>query len=276
LVEETVTMPQPKSTDRKSRVKRGETTALYEQIRRSILADIWKGLYSPGDLLPSESELGSHFGVNRLTVRQAVHRLANEGFVRPLHGRGYQVTSATLSGDFLTTPSLSHYLQELGLETETRILSQEVVEADSEVATALELKAGAPTIQILRQRLVLNAPIAVEEAYYDAEKYKRLIDLDISRRSLLETLYRDFGIRVARVTTELRAEQADGRAELLGIAPTNPLLVAKTIMYDLNNDPIECGLAYYHTERVQPTFKSIIAPRSWPYDALPSQASDGS
>ncbi len=264
-------MPQTKSTDRKSRVKRGETTALYEQIRRSILADIWRGLYRPGDLLPSESEMGSHFGVNRLTVRQAVHRLANEGFVRPLHGRGYQVTSATLSADFLTTPSLSHYLQELGLETETRVLSRDVVEAGPEVATALGVKAGAPTIQILRQRLVLNAPIAVEEAYYDAEKFKRLIDLDLSRRSLLETLYRDFGVQVARVTTELRAEQAGGRAELLGIVPTDPLLVSKTVMYDLNSDSIECGLAYYHTERVQLTFNSTIAPRSWPYDALPAQ-----
>jgi GntR family transcriptional regulator len=264
-------MPQAKSTSRKSGVKRGETTALYEQIRRSVLADIWRGLYRPGDLLPSESEMSAYFGVNRLTVRHAVHRLANEGFVRPLHGRGYQVTSATLSADFLTTPSLSHYLRELGLETETRILSRDVVEAEPAVSLALGLKAGVPTIQIVRYRLVLNAPIAVEEAYYDAEKFKRLIDLDLSRRSLLETLYRDFSVRIARVSTELRAELAGGRAELLGIAATDPVLVAKTVMYDLDSDPIECGMAYYHTERVQLTFNSTIAPRSWPYDALPGQ-----
>src|SRR5579864_9354582 len=81
--------------------------ALHQQIRRSILTDIWQGLYRPGDLLPSEKELSQRFGVNRLTVRQAVHALANQGHVRPLQGRGYQVRSATLSADVLTVVSLS-------------------------------------------------------------------------------------------------------------------------------------------------------------------------
>src|SRR5579864_6911014 len=76
--------------------------ALHEQIRRSILTDIWRGLYRPGDLLPSEKELGRHFGVNRLTVRQAVHALANQGHIQALQGRGYQVRSATLSTEVLT------------------------------------------------------------------------------------------------------------------------------------------------------------------------------
>ena len=162
------TMPRTVSSKAKSPLKRGASTALYQQIRKSILTDIWSGLYHSGDLLPSESDLSAHFGVNRLTVRQAVHALANQGFVRPLHGRGYQVTSTTLSADVLTSTSLSHYLQELGLESETSILSTELAVASSEVTDALGLRRGAKTVKITRHRLVLNAPIAVDEAFYDA------------------------------------------------------------------------------------------------------------
>jgi len=258
-------------SDNTSPLKRGASTALYQQIRRSILTDIWSGLYRSGDLLPSESDLSAHFGVNRLTVRQAVHALANQGFVRPLHGRGYQVTSTTLSDDVLTTTSLSHYLQELGLESETIILSTEIVVPASEVTDALGLRRGAKTVKITRHRRVLEAPIAVDEAYYDASKFEELLHIDLNHRSLLEALYRVFDLRIGRTATELRAELANGRAELLGVSPSDPVLLAKSVMYDLNDNAVECGFAYYHRDRVKLTFSAPIDPGSWPYGGLPVQ-----
>ncbi len=261
----------PRSVSKsKSPLKRGASTALYQQIRRSILTDIWSGLYRSGDLLPSESDLSAHFGVNRLTVRQAVHALANQGFVRPLHGRGYQVTSTTLSADVLTTTSLSHYLQELGLESETSILSTELVVSNSEVADGLGLRRGAKVVKITRHRLVLNAPIAVDEAFYDAAKFEGLLQVDLTHRSLLEALYKVYDLRIGRTATELRAELANERAELLGIPASAPVLLAKSVMYDLNDNAVEVGFAYYHSDRVKLTFSSPIDPRSWPYGGVPT------
>lgn len=262
-------MARPVSTNNRSPLKRGASTALYQQIRQSILTDIWSGLYRAGDLLPSESDLSAHFGVNRLTVRQAVHALATQGFVKPLHGRGYQVTSTTLSADFLTTTSLSHYMQELGLESDTRILSKEVVVPSSEVSDGLGLRRGARTVKITRHRLVLDAPIAVDEAYYDATKFEELLHIDLTHRSLLEALYRVFDLRIGRIATELHAELAGERAELLGISASDPVLCAKAVMYDMDDNPVECGFAYYHRDRVKLTFNAPIDPGSWPYGGLP-------
>ncbi|MCU1491831.1 MAG: GntR family transcriptional regulator [Acidimicrobiaceae bacterium] len=249
---------------RESPLRRG-TTSLYEQIRRSVLTDIWRGIYRPGDLLPSESDLSEHFGVNRLTVRQAVHMLANQGFVRPLHGRGYQVTSSTLSAEFLTTASLSHYLRDLGLDTTTKVLDAELVTATAEVTDALGLRRGSETVRITRLRSVLDRPVAIDEAYYDSERFSRLLGADLGQTSLLELLYTMFGIQIARVTTELGAELAGERGDLLGAAPNDPLLVSKAVMYGLEDDPIECGFAYYQSERVKLSFNSPIDPHSWPY-----------
>lgn len=43
---------------------------------------------APGERLPSEAELIEHFGVARMTVRQAVQELRSEGLVVAEHGRG--------------------------------------------------------------------------------------------------------------------------------------------------------------------------------------------
>ena len=64
--------------------KRPKYTLAAEQIRQRIL----EGAFQPGDRLPSERELAALFGVAFLTVRQALHHLAEAGFVERHHGRG--------------------------------------------------------------------------------------------------------------------------------------------------------------------------------------------
>jgi GntR family transcriptional regulator len=246
-------------------LSREDAVSLHEQIRRSILADIWRGLYNPGDLLPSEKELSTRFGVNRLTVRQAVHALANQGHVRPLKGRGYQVRSNVLSADALTVISLSRYLQEVGLETETKLLDTSVVPAVPEVADALGIHPGSQVIQITRVRLVLNSPIVVEEAFYDAEKFEHLLDVDLSHKSLIDTLFREFDLRIGRVAAELKAGLAGQRGEALGLTPESPVLIASIVMYDLDDSPVELGIAYYHSDRARMTVTSPVDPGTWPY-----------
>jgi DNA-binding GntR family transcriptional regulator len=248
-------------------VSRDSALALHEQIRRAILTDIWKGLYRPGDLLPSEKELSVHFGVNRLTVRQAVHALANQGHVRPMQGRGYQVRSATLSADVLTVISTSHYLQELGLETKTRTLGTTIVPAQAEVAEALGLRRGADTIKIVRQRFAQDVLIALDEVYYDADKFPDLLEADLDHYSLTETLFRKFDLRIGRVSTTLQAGVAGRRAELLDSSPDSPILIASTLMFDLEESPVELGVNYYHSERIKLTINAPVDPSSWPYGA---------
>ena len=255
----------PTSATRSPALDREASLSLHEQIRRLILTEIWQGLYRPGDLLPSEKDLSERFGVNRLTVRQALHALVNQGHARSLQGRGYQVRPPVLSTDVLTVVSFSHYLEEIGVDVETKLLGTSTVSAEPEVAEALGIHPGNEVIKITRQRFVLDAPIAVEEAYYDAQKFEAFLKMKLDHISLIDTLFHVFDLRIGRVATELQAELAGQRAEFLRVSPDTPILLASTVMYDLDDKPVELGLAYYHGERVKLALTSPVDPGSWPY-----------
>jgi GntR family transcriptional regulator len=60
----------------------------YRQIADDLRAAIDAGHLRPGDRLPSEAELRQHYGVARMTARQAIQELRSEGRVIAEHGRG--------------------------------------------------------------------------------------------------------------------------------------------------------------------------------------------
>ena len=61
---------------------------LYRQIADQLRTAIREGRYAEGTPLPSETQLAEMYDVTRMTARQAVDLLKNEGLVRSEHGRG--------------------------------------------------------------------------------------------------------------------------------------------------------------------------------------------
>ena len=56
-------------------------TPIYLQLREIIRNRIEEGEYLPGTAIPSENKLAETYGINRLTVRNAVDTLVNEGIL---------------------------------------------------------------------------------------------------------------------------------------------------------------------------------------------------
>jgi GntR family transcriptional regulator len=69
-------------------VDRRDDRPPFRQIADQLRAAIERGELRPGDRLPSEATLIQHYGVARMTVRQAIQELRTEGLVVAEHGRG--------------------------------------------------------------------------------------------------------------------------------------------------------------------------------------------
>jgi DNA-binding GntR family transcriptional regulator len=63
-------------------------THLYVQVADVIRQRVLAGHLSPGDAVPSETELRSAFGIARTTARRAIRMLRDEGLVHTAQGEG--------------------------------------------------------------------------------------------------------------------------------------------------------------------------------------------
>lgn len=64
---------------------------LFLQVAELLRQDIDAGRFASGQLLPTFDEIGDRYGVSKITVRQAIQLLADEGLVEPRRGRGTKV-----------------------------------------------------------------------------------------------------------------------------------------------------------------------------------------
>ncbi|MCL4515880.1 MAG: GntR family transcriptional regulator [Firmicutes bacterium] len=61
---------------------------VYTQVKDLLLAKIKSGVYRHGERLPSETELAREFGTSRVTLREALKVLEDDGYITRRHGSG--------------------------------------------------------------------------------------------------------------------------------------------------------------------------------------------
>jgi len=97
--------------------------------------------FRTGDRLPPERELAKEFGVNRLTVRQALADLQLRKLILRRTGRngGTFIAEPVIEYDLTTFAGFSEQARRLGHIAGARVLRTERVEADEATAEALQL-----------------------------------------------------------------------------------------------------------------------------------------
>ena len=99
-----------------ARVERNGRAPVYQQIAEQLRRIIVDQHVGPGTKLPAEPVLVDRFGVSRLTVREGLRVLRDEGLLRVAHGIGVFVAahSNTIVSDALTLPDLLELAETFG------------------------------------------------------------------------------------------------------------------------------------------------------------------
>ncbi len=106
-----------------------------DDIFRALAGEILRRSIPPGTALPSERELGDRFGVSRIVVREAVHRLKEHELVKVRQGAPTQVLDWNEASD----PRLIHLELELaprGTEDARDVTERQLLAALSMIALA--------------------------------------------------------------------------------------------------------------------------------------------
>lgn len=96
---------------------------LYVQIRENLRKEILEGTYAPHARLPSEKSLMDQFGVSRITIRQALSDLHNEGLVFSAQGKGTYVSKPKAIQNIERLQGFTEAMTAQGYEASTRVLS---------------------------------------------------------------------------------------------------------------------------------------------------------
>jgi GntR family transcriptional regulator len=219
----------------------------YYEIEQALRARIEE--LKPGDTLPSDAELCTEFGVSRMTARNAMTRLAQEGIVNRIPGRGTFVAERPVHRQAGSLISFTDEMRRRGRRPSSTVLSREVRAASTEEAGQLQLDAGAEVVLLRRLRLADDEPVAIEEAVFAADLAAVLMEADLEQGSLFQTL-----VSSGRVPTAGHASLSAGAATAadareLGVKKGGPLLVERRVIFDQSGRPLEFTESRYAGDR---------------------------
>ena len=106
---------------------------LYLQIQAELRDRIVSGRYPVGELLPTEADLCTEFGASRYTVREALRRLTEHGFVRRRQGAGTLVVSTEPTSGYVQSFRTLEELFQSAMETHYVIVTQDEVVLQSDI-----------------------------------------------------------------------------------------------------------------------------------------------
>lgn len=203
----------------------------------------------PGDGLPSDSALCTEFGVSRMTARNAMHRLAEEGLVVRLPGRGSYVAEPPAHRRADRLMSFSSEMTRRGRVPSSTIVAREIRPAWRSAASELRVREGEPIVFLRRVRTADGEPIAVETTLLIGGLSPVVMAADL-RHDSLHAILAGAGWALRRGTATVTASSATKEdARLLGVARGDPVLVERRVILDGQGRPLEATETRYAADR---------------------------
>ncbi|WP_018333437.1 GntR family transcriptional regulator [Actinomycetospora chiangmaiensis] len=233
-------------------IDRADDRPPYRQIADQLRAAIDRGDLVAGDKLPSEAVLIEHYGVARMTVRQAVQELRNEGRVVAEHGKGTFVRQPVqvrrLASERFARrhreaglAAFSVEAQKAGFTPNVDQLEIATGPASPEIRDRLRLADDEEVVSRSRRYLADGQPVETAVSYLPASVAagSRIVEADSGPGGIYARL-EDMGFELDHFTEEVSARMptAEERRRLQ-LTDGVPVVVLVRTAYDTTGRPLE-------------------------------------
>ena len=234
---------------------RSSFVPLYVQIYRALCEQIHTGGLVEGDIVPSEREFAEDYDVSRMTVRQALRALRQDGLVYQDRGVGTFVARRKVNIHTRHLVGFTEDMRQRGMTPSSRIISLQRELAKGQTADALGITPKAEVFRLERLRLADGEPMAYETNHLPAALCPELDEYDLGNNALYQILESRYGIRLSRAEEALEALAANRRAaRFLGVKTGSPLLAVTRTVYADDNRIIEHAVSLYRADRYRAVF----------------------
>lgn len=241
-----------------SQLNKNVPIPLYFQLKELLLAEIKKGTYKSGEVIPTEKDLSEIFQISRTTVRQAISELEHEGWVYRVKSKGTFVSKPKFHQSF--THALESYNDQIiksGRVPSTELLDFKVLVPTEDIAMLLGLKPDEKAIYIHRKRCADNEPIVMVKSYLPYDKCSFVLDHDLEAESLYPILGMHEETRICKIERLIEAVEATAYdIKNLEVEKGKAIQQFISTGYNAFGDVIEYSISRYRGDRN--TFKAII------------------
>jgi len=218
-------------------------SSIYLQLREVVRHKIEEGEYLPGTAIPSENTLAETYGINRLTVRNAIDELVKEGLFKRVQGKGVYVM-APIERDLEVLGGFTQTMEEKNLQVKKKILQRGQRTAGKKYAKIFGISEEDKLYYIKRLDYAGGEAIALQEIFIPYNLVPNVENIDLTVFSMFE-IYKFYDINSVRAWQTLdlvNLTQSDAR--YLDITKDQTVFLFSCTTYDENDRVIEYSKSY--------------------------------
>ncbi|NEC89098.1 GntR family transcriptional regulator [Streptomyces sp. SID12501] len=229
-----------------------------QEIAADLRERIESGSLTPGDPLPSESQMMKEYGYSRETVRAGVRALVDEGLVVTGQGQGKYVREdyPPVVWNWSTLESRSRHANAVEGKTAgdqwasvvtaegktpRQEISVSIVQPPAHVGEALNIAEGGLVVLRQRVRFIDNRPYALADSYFPQELVAGTLLMDPRDVAAPGGVLASVGLVQVKYRDEIAVRMPTRKeAERLALPAATPVAEHTRTGYDSDGKPLRC------------------------------------
>ncbi|HET7577928.1 MAG TPA: GntR family transcriptional regulator [Bacillales bacterium] len=230
-------------------VDKASPLPIYFQLEEAIKTRIENGELAPGNMIPSEREFAERHQISRMTVRQAINNLVNDGYLYRQKGRGTFVAHKKIEQKLQGLTSFSEDMKARGMKPSSQLIRFKIVPASESIAQELGISPYDPVYEIQRVRLADDLPMALETTAIPANLVQGLTE-EHARGSLYEYIEKavaspiEYGKQIIESSVARQSE-----SKFLDVKKGSPVLLIQRNTYLKDGTSLEVVRSVYRADR---------------------------
>lgn len=225
---------------------------LYMQLEEVIREKLDNQTWPSESIIPSENELSREYGISRMTVRNVITKLVQEGLLFRIPGKGTFVSEPKIIAKTLSYAGIREQLEQMGYQVSTELLETVAQTGTKDMCKLFDIEPNSIVYMIRRIRYVKGEPFSLHISYIPAELAPGIEKLDLVSEQLCTILSNEYGlIRENTLETLESVASSKEEAKLLNIPVNHPLLLLQDTIIGENGKPFELSSVLFRGEKIK-------------------------
>ena len=220
----------------------------YVSTKERILNYIKENKVNVGDRLPPESELCKILGISRLTLREAINTLKNEGIINSIQGKGTFISNdvENIANTLNNNLGISEMITYSGHKPGVGHFEKQLVKAIKSVAEKIMVKEGADILVLKRIRTADGIPVVYSMDYLVPKFSANLLAVTDESFSLYDFLEQECNVAIGTGIAQILPVNAERwLADMLKINEGEPVQLIKSVIPDVHGEPLMYSEEYF-------------------------------